>query len=212
MQPDPPDLKPLSPWWRRAVLLVMLFGFSVLSLVTVKTHQGAPPIPSHVVDTSGNVVKTGEEIESGQEVFFKYGLMEHGTLWGHGAYLGPDDSAEYLHRTVEIGRDLRARARFSKAFSELGAEESAEIEKSLKTELRQNRFDAATDTLIYSGVEAASYRTQAAEWQSYFSGSQPAPGLPAGFIGNFSAGAAPRISTHTRAELVIGISRRARSV
>jgi nitric oxide reductase subunit B len=32
-------------------------------------------------------------------VFLKHGLMEHGTLWGHGAYLGPDYTAE--HSTSE---------------------------------------------------------------------------------------------------------------
>jgi len=39
-------------------------------------------------DAKGAVVFTGADIQAGQEVFFKYALMEHGTLWGHGAYLG----------------------------------------------------------------------------------------------------------------------------
>ena len=99
------DSKPLSPWWRHAAILVMVAGFSVLSFVTVKTYQNAPPIPKQVVDESGAVVISQADIEKGQEVFLKYGLMEHGTLWGHGAYLGPDYSAEYLHRMAEIARD-----------------------------------------------------------------------------------------------------------
>ncbi|HET8714181.1 MAG TPA: hypothetical protein VFM16_00035, partial [Holophagaceae bacterium] len=111
------DGGPLSPWWRRAVLLVMLIGFSLLGLVTVKTYQGAPPIPDRVVDPAGQVLFTGDDIRHGQEVFLKYGLMEHGTLWGHGAYLGPDYSAEYLHRTVEIGREALAQARHGSAFA-----------------------------------------------------------------------------------------------
>jgi nitric oxide reductase large subunit len=35
------------------------------------------------VDTAGSVVFNGADIQAGQEVFFKYGLMEHGTLWAH---------------------------------------------------------------------------------------------------------------------------------
>ena len=62
---------------------------------------------------------TGAEIERGQEVFLKHALMEHGTLWGHGAYLGPDYTAEYLHREVGIARDLLATARFGKPFAAL---------------------------------------------------------------------------------------------
>jgi nitric oxide reductase subunit B len=68
----------------------MIGGFSVLSLVTVLTYTNAPPIPQRAVDVTGTVVFTGADIQMGQEVFLKYGLMEHGSLWGHGAYLGPD--------------------------------------------------------------------------------------------------------------------------
>src|SRR4051812_7275562 len=89
---------PLSPWWRHALILVMIVGFSVLSFMTVKTYDNAPPIPSRVVDAQGDIIFTGDDVLHGQEVFFKFGLMEHGSLWGHGAYLGPDYSAEYLHR------------------------------------------------------------------------------------------------------------------
>ena len=90
------DATSLSPWWRHSVILVMIAGFSVLSLVTVLTYTNAPPIPEQAVDATGTVIFTGADILMGQEVFLKYGLMEHGTLWGHGAYLGPDYSAEYL--------------------------------------------------------------------------------------------------------------------
>jgi nitric oxide reductase subunit B len=114
-----PDQLPLSPWWRRAVVIVMICGFGLLGLVTVKTYQGAPPIPATVVDATGQRLFTADDIEHGQDVFLKYALMEHGTLWGHGAYLGPDYSAEYLHRTVEIGRDTLARAKYGMDFRAL---------------------------------------------------------------------------------------------
>src|SRR5215469_16982637 len=88
-QPPAPQ-RPLSPWWRHAAILVMIFGFSLLGIVTALTYKNAPPIPARVVDASGQLVFSAEDIERGQEVFFAHGLMEQGTLWGHGAYLGPD--------------------------------------------------------------------------------------------------------------------------
>ena len=176
------DEGPLSPWWRRAVLLVMLIGFSLLGLVTVKTYQGAPPIPARVVDPAGQTLFTGDDIRHGQEVFLKYGLMEHGTLWGHGAYLGPDYSAEYLHRTVEIGREALAQARHGSAFAALPAAEAAAVEAELKAQLKRNRYDAGTGTLAFSAAEVASYEAQGAEWTAYFDGATPAPGQPKGFI------------------------------
>src|SRR5208282_6288752 len=104
----------LSPWWRHAAILVMIGGFSVLTFVTVLTYTNAPPIPERAVDAVGNVVFTGADIQKGQEVFFKYGLMEHGSLWGHGAYLGPDYSAEYLHRLSEVTRDTIAAEKYGR--------------------------------------------------------------------------------------------------
>jgi nitric oxide reductase subunit B len=106
--PEHPPETPISPWWRHAAILVMAFGFTVLIIVTVLTYTNAPPVPARVTDEAGATLFTRENVEHGQEVFFKYGLMEHGTLWGHGAYLGPDYTAQYLHRLAEIARDLHA--------------------------------------------------------------------------------------------------------
>ena len=182
MSHDASDSSPLSPWWRQAVILVLIFGFSLLTLVTVKTYQGAPPIPARVVDPAGQVVLLGKDIKEGQETFFKYGLMEHGTLWGHGAYLGPDYSAEYLHRLAEIGQDTLAKARYGKQFKDLDSGQAMEIGETLKGQLKQNRYDPKTDTLIFTEAERASYRTQVGEWKDYFTGATPPPGLPSKFI------------------------------
>ncbi len=182
MSPDMHDSSPLSPWWKQAVILVMIFGFSLLGLITVKTYQGAPPIPARVVDATGQVVFTGEEVLRGQEVFLKYGLMEHGTLWGHGAYLGPDYTAEYLHRLAEIGRDTLARTRFGRDYKNLADSQTLEVDGALKATLKQNRYDKASDTLTFTEAETAAYRTQVGEWSTYFAGAVAAPGLPSKFI------------------------------
>src|ERR1017187_10391428 len=106
-----------SPWWRHSAILVMIGGFSVLSLVTGLTYTNAPPIPEQAAVDAGTVVFTGADIEMGQEVFLKYALMEHGSLWGHGASLGPDYSAEYLHRLSEVTLDTIATEKYGKLFA-----------------------------------------------------------------------------------------------
>jgi len=155
----------LSPWWRHATILVMIGGFSVLSLVTVLTYTNAPPIPARVTDAAGATLFDKQAILHGQEVFLKYGLMEHGTLWGHGAYLGPDYTAEYLHRLAEICSDPRT-----------------PTPEGLASELKRNRYDPATDTLVFSPCEASSLEIQGREWEQYFRGPTPAPGLGSSFI------------------------------
>ena len=178
--PQPPQ--PLSHWWRHGTLLVMMFGFTVLTVVTVLTYTNAPPIPQKVVDPAGGLVFSGDEIERGQEVFLKHALMEHGTLWGHGAYLGPDYTAEYLHREVGIARDVLATARFGKAFTALSPAEQSVVADEVRAELKGNRYDASTDTLKFSAGQVAASKALEAYWADYFSRENSVPGLPPGSI------------------------------
>src|SRR5687767_3280918 len=118
----------LSPWWRHAVVLVMVFGFTILIWRSVATYSDAPPIPARVVDASGETVFTGDDILAGQQVFLKYGLMENGSIWGHGAYLGPDFSAEYLHRLAMETAEEIGMARYGKVYASLDASERGAVE------------------------------------------------------------------------------------
>jgi nitric oxide reductase subunit B len=174
--------RPISAWWRHGTLLVMAFGFSVLALVTVLTYTNAPPIPRRVVDPAGHLLFTGDDVERGQEVFFQHALMEHGTLWGHGAYLGPDYTAEHLHREVAIARDVRAQARFGKPFTALEGDERPTVADEVRAELKHNRYDPGTGTLTLSEGEAAAMPELEAFWGGYFSRGGAAPGLPPGSI------------------------------
>jgi len=104
-------MEKLSPWWRRAVILTLAVGFTVLIWLSTKSYQDAPPIPGKVMGAAGDILFTREDILAGQQVFLKYGLMENGTIWGHGAYLGPDFSAEYLHTLSPLKRARSLRSR-----------------------------------------------------------------------------------------------------
>ncbi len=178
------DPAPLSPWWRHGAILVAIVGFSILSIVTVETYNNAPPIPARVVDDAGQTLFSGDDVLSGQEVFLKYALMEHGTLWGHGAYLGPDYTAEYLHRLAEISRDTLAMAQHGTSYAALDAEQARDIAAAVRAAAKVNRYDAASDTLRFSPSEAAAFALQRAEWGEYFGSATAAPGLPAHYIEN----------------------------
>lgn len=172
--------RPLSQWWRRTLFLVLACGFTALLGLTAMTYLKAPPIPKTVVDEAGVVLFTGEDISNGQEVFFQRALMEHGSLWGHGAYLGPDYSASYLKREAEITRGTLAAERFKKPVTALSLEEHEAANIATRHALKANRLDAATGVLVYTSGESESYKQQIAEWNQYFANG--APGLTAGFI------------------------------
>ena len=158
----------LSPWWRNSVIVVLVVGFGVLIWMTAKTYQDAPPIPAKVVSASGETIFTREDILSGQQVFLKYGLMENGTLWGHGAYLGPDFSAEYLHTLAMDASTVLAKETYNRAWPELTTAERSAVTVEIQQLLKQNRYDLKTDTLVFTSSESASYRSQIAKWTTYF--------------------------------------------
>ena len=95
----------VSRGWVQAVVLTFLFGFLVLGIMGYGTYSGQPPIPEKVVDPAGRTVFTGEDVREGQKVFLRNGLMQYGSIFGHGAYLGPDFTADYLRRSALYVRE-----------------------------------------------------------------------------------------------------------
>lgn len=174
-QPNP--AQSLSPWWRRSVVLTMLIGFSLLILVAVRSYENAPPIPEQVIDTSGRVVITGEDIRDGQEVFLKYGLMENGSIWGHGAYLGPDFSAEYLHALGMEASRTTALERYKRDYDALSEEERNVVAAEVSQLLKTNRYDPEKRALFFTEPEAASFQRQQEKWAHYLSRSAGNGGL-----------------------------------
>ncbi len=158
----------LSPWWRNSVIIVLVIGFSVLIWMAIRAHKDAPPIPEKVVGPSGETIFIREEILAGQEVFLKYGLMENGTIWGHGAYLGPDFSAEYLHTLAIDARDHLAKQYYQREWPNLSSTERGAISAEVQQLLKQNRYNGQTHTLILSPPEVTSYRNQMRKWTEYF--------------------------------------------
>jgi len=158
----------LSPWWRRSVILVMLIGFSILIFLTINAYVGAPPVPEKVVNQAGEVLFTGDDIRSGQEVFLKYGLMDNGTIWGHGAYLGPDFSAAYLHNLSLDTGDYLANQKYGTDLDLLSGVEKLDIEAQVKQLLKDNRYNETTGELVFTEAEVLSFETQVDVWTGYF--------------------------------------------
>ena len=172
----------LSPWWRQAVILVFIAGFSVLIFIAIRTYQDAPPIPGKVIDPGGETVFTKEDMMLGQQVFLKYGLMENGTIWGHGAYLGPDFSAEYLHTLTIDAQNTIADQLYKRSWDSLTPEEKTAVTAQVQIEFKKNRYVRDTDTLTFTQSETVSYQNQIKKWTEYFANPTANGGLPAKYI------------------------------
>jgi nitric oxide reductase subunit B len=160
----------VSKGWLQAVALVVLFGFFVMGLLAYRTYQAEPPIPDKVVDAQGTTVFTGTDIRDGQRVLLRNGLMEYGSIFGHGAYLGPDWTADYLHRAAE------AVAR--------GYGGTAEARARAAAEFKANRYDKASGTLTISGAQAAAFSQLSDYYRAQFSAPDTRLGLRRGAITN----------------------------
>ncbi|MCL4487114.1 MAG: nitric-oxide reductase large subunit [Chloroflexi bacterium] len=160
----------------------MVFGFSILIFLAIRTYADAPPIPDKVIGPGNEIVFTGADVQAGQQVFLKYGLMENGTVWGHGAYLGPDFSALYLHTLDQDTDAALAEEQYSAEFGSLNPVQRDAIHDQTEASLKQNRYDEASKTLTFTAAETNSYRAQVDKWKAYFSKPTNDAGLSAAYI------------------------------
>ena len=138
-----------------AALLVVIGGsFAVLGYFGREIYRQAPPLPQRVVTTEGTVLFTGQDIRDGQNVWQSLGGQELGTIWGHGSYVAPDWSADWLHRECVWTLDHWAQAEHGTAFAKLSDEQQAALQRRLKDELRQNTYSAGGGDLVVTPVRA----------------------------------------------------------
>ncbi len=159
-------------WIVLATLLVVSFG--VLLWAGTEIFRAAPPIPEQVVAADGTVAFTRADIEEGREVWQSMGGMQLGSIWGHGAYVAPDWSADWLHREAVELLNLWARQDDSMAsYDLLPPEEQGALRGRLQQEMRRNTYDPATGTIAISRDRLAAISNVAAHYESLF-GNDPA--------------------------------------
>src|SRR5262245_6682488 len=160
----------------RVLVIAILLGFSILLLGGWSIWRSRAPIPARVVSGDGRVVMTAEQIRGGQAVYQKYGLMDWGSVLGHGTYYGPDFTADMLHRRVEL---LREQAAGEGGWAALDDAGRAAVGERVRAGIKRNLYDATTDTLTVSAAEEAAFETLVAEARQRFVEGEPERGLPA---------------------------------
>ena len=156
-----------------ALAAVIAGSFGVLGYFGHEIYQQAPPIPESVVTTDGKALFTGQQIKDGQNVWQSIGGQEVGTVWGHGAYVAPDWSADRLHREAVWMLDHWAKAEYEKPFDALNVESHAALKARLAKEIRANTYDAGTGKLVVSPLRAEAIAAVDAHYAALF-GHDPA--------------------------------------
>src|SRR5271157_3811758 len=146
----------ISRGWVQAVAIVMIVGFTVMGMLAYRTYTGEPPIPGRVTDDSGHVLFTRTDILAGQAVFLRNGLMEYGSIFGHGAYLGPDFTADYLHRAALMAIDF---------YNGLGSDQARAV---TIADFKTNRYDSASDTLTFTAAQVNAFNGLQSYYYTFF--------------------------------------------
>ena len=174
----------------RAVLLFLLaLTFGVLIFGGYIIGKEKPPIPEAVRTDSGRTLFDRADIVGGQNLYFSRGGQHIGTIWGHGSYLAPDWSADFLHR---MGLFLAARhhglgvgeaGRFTQEeFEALDPVTRARLSALVREEIKPNRYDAGSGVLRFTPYQAEAFESLRAYYTDLFDGGNERMGLQPGIV------------------------------
>ena len=162
--------------------LVLFLSFLVLGWIGTRIYQEMPPLPERVVTTDGTVLIEKGQIQEGQNVWQTLGGMEVGSIWGHGSYVAPDWTADWLHREATFILDRWSNDEFGSAYAELGEERRGQLQGRLAKIMRTNTYDPATKTITVESIRAEAYEANLKHYSDVFSKGRPEYAIPKGAV------------------------------
>jgi nitric oxide reductase subunit B len=168
---------PMKAYWT-GFAVVLFLSFAVLGWVGVRIYQQAPPIPAKVITPDGSVIIGEGIISAGQNVWQAMGGMEVGSIWGHGSYVAPDWTADWLHRESVFILNAWAMKGSGKSFDALSGEAQAALKHRLQDLMRLNTYDPETGTLTLDPVRAEAFRAGGEYYSAIFTKGRPEYAIP----------------------------------
>jgi nitric oxide reductase subunit B len=156
---------------------VMTISFAVLLYFGYEIYRQAPPIPEKVVAADGTVLFTGQDIKDGQNVWQSLGGQEIGTVWGHGAYLAPDWSADWLHKEAVFILNRYALLADNIPFDKHDDESKAGLKVRLQKDLRANTYNPDSKTITVSNIRAEAIADNSKFYSGLFTNNPSLAGL-----------------------------------
>ncbi|MCC6365556.1 MAG: nitric-oxide reductase large subunit [Bryobacterales bacterium] len=167
-------------WWSFGIVLV--FSFAVLGWIGTRIYQEMPPIPATIVSTDGTVVIPDGDIGRGQNVWQEMGGMEVGSIWGHGSYVAPDWTADWLHREAVFVLDEWSNSGYGKPYAQLGVEDQAKLRGRLEQMYRHNTYDSSANAIRIEPVRAKAFEACLSHFSGVFMKGNDAYAIPAGSV------------------------------
>lgn len=158
--------------------VVNVVSFAVLLWVGSRIYQESPPVPREIVTTDGTVVVPDGDVMRGQNVWQAMGGMEVGSVWGHGAYVAPDWTADWLHRECVYITDAWAMRDFAVPYANLPLEQQAALRSRLTTLMRANTYDTGRQRIVVDPLRAEAFEANLEHYSRVFTDGEPAYAIP----------------------------------
>lgn len=162
---------------------VVVLSFTVLIWVGTEVYQKQPPIPETViVKESGEILYTKEDIQIGQNVWESIGGMEVGSIWGHGSYVAPDWTADWIHKEAVFMLEAWAQRDFQTNYEALDVEKKAALKARLIKDIKTNTFNKADGTITISESRLAAIKVNINHYTTIFSEGKAEYAIPKGAL------------------------------
>ena len=165
-----------------AFIAVVVLSFAVLGWAGLRIYQEKPPIPERVVTTGGETIIPENYIDRGQQVWRAMGGMELGSVWGHGSYVAPDWTADYLHRECVFILDEWANNEFGQDYENIPAENQAAFRERLKGMMKNNTYDEASNRFILEPVRKRAFQYNLDYYRDLFMNGNVPYAIPEGTL------------------------------
>jgi len=162
---------------------VVVLSFIVLIWFGTEVYQTQPPIPDRViVQETGEVLFTKEDIQTGQNVWESIGGMEVGSIWGHGSYVAPDWTADWIHKEAVFMLEAWAQRDFQTNWESLDVENKAAIKARLIKDIKTNTFNKSAETITISENRLAATESNIKHYTRIFSEGKAEYAIPKGAL------------------------------
>jgi nitric oxide reductase subunit B len=151
-----------------AAIISFIIALGSLLVGGLFANREAPPYPGTVTGPEGNALFSRADIIAGQDVYQRYGLMDHGSVWGHGSQRGMEFSAVTVHLVAEAVREQLAQEAFGLPYDQLDEEGAELVALRVRRDMKTNGYDKERDTLRLSAAQVKALEKIARFWETTF--------------------------------------------
>ncbi|MGI0485220.1 nitric-oxide reductase large subunit [Pantanalinema rosaneae CENA516] len=169
------------------LVLICVITFTILLGAGAAIWKNAPPVPTTVVSPQQEIILTQADIQAGQETYLARGGQHIGSIWGHGSYLAPDWTADFLHQwgLATAGVLYNGNPNFDQADLEaLPVGDRASLQARVSEQFKTNRYNSDTHVLTLTTAQTQALPPVFAAYHQLLTQGSREHSIPSGWFTN----------------------------